>query len=192
MSLQAPLWRSIAVFRLVSLIYAAVLIAIRPDYYRYWAAAWVVLAAMVAWTAVSTLSYAKPARRTWLLLGADLIVTALALLSTAILQTPHATKIGVMPVTATWLAGPGLGSRQRSAGRHGRGARHRRLPGLAQMADLRHLLEHGAGRPDHSAAGGGAGRLRLHAVLACRAGPAARHGDRGREPGTRPAGPHDP
>ena len=108
MSLQAPLWRSIAVFRFASLSYAAVLIAIRPGYYRYWGAAWVVLAAMIAWTAVSTLAYAKPARRTWLLLGTDLIVTALALLSTAILQTPHATKIGVMPVTATWLAGPAL------------------------------------------------------------------------------------
>ncbi len=108
MSLQAPLWRSIAVFRFASLSYAAILIAIRPGYYRYWGAAWVVLAAMIAWTAVSTLAYAKPARRTWLLLGADLIVTALALLSTAILQTPHATKIGVMPVTATWLAGPAL------------------------------------------------------------------------------------
>ncbi len=108
MSLQAPLWRSIAVFRFASLGYAAVLIAIRPGYYRYWGAAWVVLAAMIAWTAVSTFAYAKPARRTWLLLGTDLIVTALALLSTAILQTPHATKIGVMPVTATWLAGPAL------------------------------------------------------------------------------------
>jgi signal transduction histidine kinase len=108
MSLQAPLWRSIAVFRFASLIYAAVLLAIRPDYSKYWGWAWVVLAAMIAWTAVSSVAYAKPARRTWLLLSADLIVTALALASTAVLQTPLATKIGVMPVTATWLAGPAL------------------------------------------------------------------------------------
>ncbi|MGN6794779.1 MAG: MacS family sensor histidine kinase [Streptosporangiaceae bacterium] len=108
MSLQAPLWRSIAVFRFASLIYAAVLIAIRPQYYQYWGWAWVVLAAMIAWTVASSVAYAKSARPTWPVLGADLIVTVLALLSTAILQTPHATKIGVMPVTATWLAGPAL------------------------------------------------------------------------------------
>src|SRR5689334_3175441 len=108
MSLQAPLWRSIAVFRFASLVYAAVLIGIRPEYYRYWAWAWVALAAMIAWTIVTTLMYRKPARRTWPLLSADLFVTALALLSTAILQTPHATRIGVMPVTATWLASPAL------------------------------------------------------------------------------------
>lgn len=108
MSLQAPLWRSIAVFRFASLMYAAVLLAIRPDYYTYWGWAWVVLAAMIAWTAVSSVAYAKPVQRTWLLLSADLTVTTLALVSTAVLQTPHATTIGVMPVTATWLAGPAL------------------------------------------------------------------------------------
>ncbi|MGN6679953.1 MAG: DUF5931 domain-containing protein, partial [Streptosporangiaceae bacterium] len=108
MSLQAPLWRSIAVFRFASLIYAAVLLAIRPDFYRDWGWAWAVIAVMTAWTVVTTAGYATPARRTWLLLSSDLVVTALALLSTAILQTHHATKIGVMPITATWLAGPAL------------------------------------------------------------------------------------
>ncbi len=108
MSLQAPLWRSIAVFRFASLGYAAVLLAIRHIYYAHSGWAWVVLGAMTAWTAVSTLAYSVPARRTRLLLAADLVVTVLALLSTALLQTPHAMRIGVMPVTATWLAGPAL------------------------------------------------------------------------------------
>jgi len=107
-SLQAPLWRSIAVFRFASLGYAAVLLAIRHIYYAHSGWAWVVLGAMTAWTAVSTLAYSVPARRTRLLLAADLVVTVLALLSTALLQTPHAMRIGVMPVTATWLAGPAL------------------------------------------------------------------------------------
>jgi len=108
MSLQAPLWRSIAVFRFASLIYAAVLLALNPVFYKDWGWAWVVIGAMTAWTVVTTVRYASPARRTWLLLGTDLVITALALLSTAILQTPQALKIGVMPVTATWLAGPAL------------------------------------------------------------------------------------
>src|SRR5215467_4927981 len=108
MSLQAPLWRSIAVFRFASLIYAAVLLAIRPDFYRDWGWAWAVIAVMTAWTVVTTAGYATPARRTWSLLSGDLVITALALLSTAILQTHDATKIGVMPITATWLAAPAL------------------------------------------------------------------------------------
>ena len=118
MSLQAPLWRSIAAFRFASLGYAAILLAIRPNYYAHWAWAWVVLAAMTAWTVVSTLGYSRPVRsaparswpagRTRLLLAADLLVTVLALLSTALLQTRPAMQIGVMPVTATWLAGPAL------------------------------------------------------------------------------------
>jgi signal transduction histidine kinase len=108
MSLQAPLWRSIAVFRFASLAYAAVLLVIRHHDYAHWGWAWAVVAAMTAWTVVSTLIYASPARRTWLLLGADLALTVLALLSTAVLQTPAAASLGVMPVTATWLAGPAL------------------------------------------------------------------------------------
>lgn len=108
MSLQAPLWRSIAVFRFASLAYAAVLLVIRHHYYVHWGWAWAVVVAMTAWTVVTTLAYASPARRTWLLLGTDLVLTVLALLSTAVLQTTQATHIGVMPVTATWLAGPAL------------------------------------------------------------------------------------
>ncbi|HUZ57119.1 MAG TPA: DUF5931 domain-containing protein [Streptosporangiaceae bacterium] len=108
MSLQAPLWRSIAVFRFASLAYAAILLAIRQIYYVHWGWAWVVLAGMTAWTVGSTIAYSVPARRTRLLLAADLIVTVLALLSTALLQTAAATRTGVMPITATWLAGPAL------------------------------------------------------------------------------------
>jgi signal transduction histidine kinase len=107
-SLQAPLWRSIAVFRFASLAYAAVLLAIRHDDYRHWGWAWVVVGAMAAWTVASTVAYATPARRTRLLLGTDLVVTVLALLSTLLLQTTQARHIGAMPVTATWLAGPAL------------------------------------------------------------------------------------
>src|SRR6266566_3546033 len=192
MSLQAPLWRSIALFRFASLIYASVLLAVRPEYYRHWGWAWVVLGVMAAWTAVSTVAYAKPARRSWPLLTTDLLITALAVLSTAILQMPRWVSIGVMPVTATWLAGPALGSRRRDAGRRGRRRGDRRVRRLAQVADLRYVQKHGAGRADHPTAGRGAGRLRLDPVGARRASAAASHRDRGGEPGAGQAGPHDP
>jgi hypothetical protein len=63
---------------------------------------------MTAWTVGTTIAYARPGRRTRLLLSADLAVTAGLLLSTAVLQYPQAPRHGVTPVTATWLAGPVL------------------------------------------------------------------------------------
>ena len=104
-----PLWRAIAVFRFASLGYAVLLAAVidRAAYSRPgWA--WAAIAVMTAWTVATTIAYARPDRRTPLLLSADLVVTAGLLLSTAVLQYPHAMRIGVTPVTATWVAGPVL------------------------------------------------------------------------------------
>jgi hypothetical protein len=104
-----PLWRAIAVFRFAGLGYAVLLTAVinRADYARLgWA--WVVIAVMTAWTVVTTMAYARPERRTRLLLSTDLVVTAGLLLSTAALQYPSAMARGVMPVTGIWVAGPVL------------------------------------------------------------------------------------
>jgi hypothetical protein len=106
--LQAPLWRSIAAFKFASVGYAAILLVVRRENYTHWARAWVVLAAMFAWTVVSVIAYSRPAWRTRLLLAMDLLVTAAAVLSTALVQNQHAINAGAMPVTATWLAGPTL------------------------------------------------------------------------------------
>ena len=108
MNVEASLWRSIAVFRVASLVYAAVLIVVDRANYAHLGWAWAVLAGMVGWTAVTSAAYAVPARRTRPLLVADLVVTAAALLSTALLQYPHSIAAAAMPVTATWVAGPVL------------------------------------------------------------------------------------
>ncbi|MGD0700981.1 MAG: DUF5931 domain-containing protein [Trebonia sp.] len=104
-----PLWRALAVFRFASLGYAMLRLAVidhddysRPDW------AWAVIGVMTAWTIGTTVAYARPERRTRLLLSADLVVTAGLLLSTAALQYPSAMRHGVAPVTAVWLAGPVL------------------------------------------------------------------------------------
>ena len=103
------MWRAIAVFRFASLGYAVLLTAVidRADYSRP-DGAWAVIAVMTAWTVASTMAYARPDRRTRLLLSADLAVTAGLLLSTAALQYPAAMRHGVMPVTGIWVAGPVL------------------------------------------------------------------------------------
>jgi len=107
-NVQASLWRSIAVFRVASLVYAAVLIVVDRADYQHLGWAWAVLAGMAAWTAFTSAAYAVPARRTRLLLAADLLVTAAALASTALLQYPASVAKAAMPVTATWVAGPVL------------------------------------------------------------------------------------
>jgi hypothetical protein len=56
-----PLWRALAVFRFASLGYAVLLLTLvdRADYSRPgWA--WVAIAVMAAWTAVTTTAYARP------------------------------------------------------------------------------------------------------------------------------------
>ena len=104
-----PLWRAIAVFRFAGLGYAVLLTAVvYPSAYVRLGWAWAVIAVMTAWTVATTMAYARPERRTRLLLSADLAVTAGLLLSTAALQYPAAMRHGVMPVTGIWVAGPVL------------------------------------------------------------------------------------
>ena len=122
MASAEPLWRAIAVYRFASIGYAVLLAVInRADYSRPgWA--WVDIAVMTAWTAATTVAYARPERRTRLLLSADPAVTAGLLLSTAALQYPAALKHGVMPVTSIWVAGPVLAWAVRYGRRAGAGA----------------------------------------------------------------------
>jgi len=108
-SSSEPLWRALAVFRFASVGYAALRLAFidegeysRPDW------AWAVIAVMAAWTAGTTIAYARPERRSRLLLCADLAVTVGLMMSTDVLQYPDATVHGALPVTATWMAGPVL------------------------------------------------------------------------------------
>jgi signal transduction histidine kinase len=106
-SSSEPLWRALAVFRFASVGYAALRLALidqdeysRPDW------AWAAIAVMAAWTAGTTIAYARPDRRSRRLLGTDLVVTVGLLLSTAALQYRDAPLHGALPVTATWMAGP--------------------------------------------------------------------------------------
>ncbi|GII26817.1 MacS family sensor histidine kinase [Planotetraspora mira] len=105
MGIEGPFWRAIAVFRIASVAYAAVLL-LRAGGYEHPVAGWFVVAVMAAWTAVTTAAY--PSARAWPLLLADLAVTVACLLSTPFVQDEPAVLAGAMPITATWVAGPVL------------------------------------------------------------------------------------
>jgi signal transduction histidine kinase len=106
--LTEPLWRALAVYRIASLAYAVGLVIYDHRDYSRLGWAWAALAVMALWTVTATVGYARPGRREAPLLTADLVLTALLLLSTVALQKSSAVHGSAMPVTGTWIACPVL------------------------------------------------------------------------------------
>ncbi|WP_346112629.1 DUF5931 domain-containing protein, partial [Nonomuraea maheshkhaliensis] len=107
MAIEGPFWRAIAVFRVASLAYAAVLMAQHGGYERP-VLGWLVVGAMALWTAGATFAYSRAALRRWPLLAADLVVTVACLLASPYVQGAGQGEAGTLPVPATWVAGPVL------------------------------------------------------------------------------------
>ncbi|WP_246610502.1 DUF5931 domain-containing protein, partial [Nonomuraea rhizosphaerae] len=107
MEIEGPFWRAIAVFRLASLAYAAVLMAQHTGYADP-LTGWVIIGVMALWTAAATFAYSVEALRRWPLLGLDLLVAVACLLASPYVLGPLQGVPGAMPVPATWIAGPVL------------------------------------------------------------------------------------
>ncbi|MEV4297343.1 MacS family sensor histidine kinase [Microbispora rosea] len=105
MGIEGPFWRAIAVFRVASLAYAALLV-LRAGGYDRPAVAWAVVGVMAVWTVVMLVP--PPAARRGPLLAADLVVTAACLLASPYAQSRDDMLAGAIPITATWAAGPVL------------------------------------------------------------------------------------
>jgi signal transduction histidine kinase len=106
---QAPLWRAIAVFRVVTLAHAALLVILNAGRYAHPAGGWLVLAAMVAWTGL-TLAYERPRWRSWPVLAADLAVAVAVLLTGAWVVGTWVGGEHPAPLTlpSLWVAAPVL------------------------------------------------------------------------------------
>ncbi|MDG6110452.1 DUF5931 domain-containing protein [Dactylosporangium aurantiacum] len=105
-ALEGPLWRALLVFRIAALGYAAVLMVGNFQHYHWPLGGWLVLSVMAAWTVVSSLAYARPERRGWPLLTADLAVTAACLLSTRWIVQPDGLGVGAPTLPMAWVASP--------------------------------------------------------------------------------------
>ncbi|KAA9379817.1 sensor histidine kinase [Microbispora cellulosiformans] len=105
MGIEGPFWRAIAVYRVASLAYAVLFVLGAGGYARP-VVSWSVIGVMAVWTAATLALY--PAARRAPLLAADLLVTVACLLATPYAQGPADAAAGVMPLTATWVAGPVL------------------------------------------------------------------------------------
>jgi signal transduction histidine kinase len=106
--IEDPLWRAIAIFRVVALGYAAILIAHNYPTYRNPLGGWAVLAVMAVWTVVAIQIFRDPARRRWPYLAADLIVSVLCLLSTGLVETHANLADGHGNLSSSWVAAPVL------------------------------------------------------------------------------------
>jgi signal transduction histidine kinase len=105
-SLQTPLWRAIAVYRIAALIYAAALIVTNISFYLRPMFAWPVLAVMAAWTVFTTYAYADAARRRPPLLIADLVLTMAVMASSVLIVGREALTLGKPTIAVAWHVAP--------------------------------------------------------------------------------------
>ncbi|GAA2406805.1 DUF5931 domain-containing protein [Actinomadura vinacea] len=104
MGLEVALWRAVAVYRWLSLGYAALLIAMGFGEYAHPLGGWAVLAVMTVWTAYATYAFADPRKRGRSLLAADMAVAVGCLLATAWVQTPGDISSGSPTLPSSWVA----------------------------------------------------------------------------------------
>lgn len=100
------MWRVVAVFRIVTLAYAAALIIRDHQGYAHPAGGFLVLAIMAVWTAVTVIAYARKAWRTRWMIAADVAVAAALLLSTRWIDTIARINAGAPTLPTDWAAAP--------------------------------------------------------------------------------------
>ncbi|HKD96657.1 MAG TPA: DUF5931 domain-containing protein [Micromonosporaceae bacterium] len=107
-SVDVPLWRALATFRVASALYAAILTAGNFGAYDHPVAAWVVTGVMAGWSAMTVPAYARARSRRWPLVTVDLVVTAACLLSSLWIVGGYGLAHGRPTLTVTWMACPVL------------------------------------------------------------------------------------
>ena len=94
----------VAIYRIITLAYATILIARDYGKYAHPAGALAVLAVMIGWTVVTVVAYSRPAgRRPWMI-GADVVVAAALVLSTRWIETAASINAGGSTLPVSWAA----------------------------------------------------------------------------------------
>ncbi len=108
MGFETVVWRVLAAFRALGLLYAVVAYARTYDEYLHPVGGWVVLALMAVWTLVVAGLYSVPAGRRWPVVGLDLAFGAAAVVSSLFLDDPDRIAAGAQTLPVTWAAAPVL------------------------------------------------------------------------------------
>lgn len=101
-------WRALAVFRTLTLAYAAGVNLIALDQLASPAWCVVTLVVMGAWSVVATYGYSRPHLRRWPLLATDMAVTVAAILATVLVRSPDQIADGALTVPTVWGAAAAL------------------------------------------------------------------------------------
>jgi signal transduction histidine kinase len=107
-SMTERMWRVAAIFRVITMLYATLLIVRDHDEYAHPAAGLAVLAVLIGWTAITVTAYARPPGRTRWLIAADVVVAAALVLSTRWIDSPARISEGMPTLPALWAAAPVL------------------------------------------------------------------------------------
>jgi signal transduction histidine kinase len=102
------MWRAVAAFRVLTLVYAGALIIRDHDRYLHPELGVFALAVMTGWTAFIVWAYGRPAGRGRWLLTADVAVAAALVLSTRWIDTAARIHGGAPTLPTIWSAGPVL------------------------------------------------------------------------------------
>jgi len=98
------MWRVVAVFRVVTLAYAAFLVIRDHAGFAHPAGGFAALAVMAVWTVITVIAYARPGGRSPWLIGADVALSAVLVLSTRLIVTGAQINAGAPTIPASWAA----------------------------------------------------------------------------------------
>lgn len=116
MSVEQPLWRALAVFRLLALGYAIMQYLSAADEYRYPYGGWAVMGVLTLWTLLTMYAFEKPELRGWPVLSVDLALAVLSVLATRWLDDPARVADGALTLPTVWSSAPVLAWAIKEAG----------------------------------------------------------------------------
>jgi signal transduction histidine kinase len=102
--MSSRLWRVVAVYRVVTLIYAGVQIIRNHNLYAHPLGGYLALLGMTIWTIITVIAYSRPAGRNRWMLAADVVVSAGAIVSTRWIDTAVRINHGAPTIPVIWAA----------------------------------------------------------------------------------------
>lgn len=102
--MSSQLWRAVAVYRIVTLVYAAIWILRDETYYAHPLGGFLALIVMTVWTFVTVAAYSRPAGRNRWLIAADVVVASLLIISTIWIDTAYRIDHGAPTIPVLWAA----------------------------------------------------------------------------------------
>lgn len=102
--LDSSLWRAVSVFRWLALLYVGTVNLVAVDNVDHPLTSLLLTGAMLAWTIIATVAYARPELRRWPLLVVDLAVAAAMVLATRLVEPAERIAQGVPTFPQMWVA----------------------------------------------------------------------------------------